>query len=353
MAKRNPKIKDKTGLKYGKLLVVKKITDEEALSKNFKIFSNNLKNKISYYLCVCECGKEVYHCTTSLQIKNRGVRSCGCLRDDYKSTNPTLTSITAVFKGGVYSDGNLSLEDFIILCKKKCFYCGAEPKNIANIRPRSQRDNNDTLEYYNSYSFLYNGLDRINSSKKHDTDNVVPCCKICNRAKSDMSFYEFNQWITKIIDKNKFNKKIISHRGNLDGKNIELENNPEQIKKVLNMGFDVEIDLRIKNNKLYLGHDEPQYEIDKDFLFLEGLWIHCKDILAATYCINYAEYLNIFVHDKEDYALTTQKYIWVYPGKYICTGAKSIAVLPELVENWDISNAYGVCTDFPLKYSNY
>ena len=45
--------------------------------------------------------------------------------------------------------------------------------------------------------------------------------------------------------------KLISHRGNIDGINIETENNPLQIDKVINLGYDVEIDLRIKDDKLF------------------------------------------------------------------------------------------------------
>ena len=53
----------------------------------------------------------------------------------------------------------------------------------------------------------------------------------------------------------------ISHRGNLTGKNPELENSPVYIYQAIDKGFDVEIDLRYDtlNKKLYLGHDEPQY----------------------------------------------------------------------------------------------
>ena len=71
--------------------------------------------------------------------------------------------------------------------------------------------------------------------------------------------------------------KVISHRGNLNGAST-LENNPNQISKVLRLGFDCEIDLWIKENKYFLGHDTPTFEIDKSFLKQPGLWIHCKNL---------------------------------------------------------------------------
>ena len=43
--------------------------------------------------------------------------------------------------------------------------------------------------------------------------------------------------------------KYISHRGNLDGRNLKTENSPNQIDTVLSLGYDVEIDLRFLNKK--------------------------------------------------------------------------------------------------------
>ena len=82
--------------------------------------------------------------------------------------------------------------------------------------------------------------------------------------------------------------KIISHRGNIDGINTDTENNPTQIDKVINMGYDVEIDLRIKDNKLFLGHDYPQYEIDIEWLNKrkDKLWVHAKDYNSVTFLKN-------------------------------------------------------------------
>ena len=60
--------------------------------------------------------------------------------------------------------------------------------------------------------------------------------------------------------------KFISHRGNVNGPNPELENKPEQILKCLDEGLDVEVDVWVFGNKLYLGHDEPLTEITLSFL---------------------------------------------------------------------------------------
>ena len=77
--------------------------------------------------------------------------------------------------------------------------------------------------------------------------------------------------------------KIISHRGNLEGRIPEDENNPDYIHEAIESGFDVEIDLWLYENGFYLGHDEPQYQIDLKFLKNERLWVHAKSMETAEF----------------------------------------------------------------------
>ena len=60
----------------------------------------------------------------------------------------------------------------------------------------------------------------------------------------------------------------ISHRGNLRGPNKDRENNPQYIKEALEKGYNVEVDVWLQGTKLFLGHDEPQYETNIEFLML-------------------------------------------------------------------------------------
>ena len=73
---------------------------------------------------------------------------------------------------------------------------------------------------------------------------------------------------------------LISHRGNIDGKKPHLENNPSYIDDAIDLGYDVEIDLWMIDGRTYLGHDEPQYEVDDAWLTerVDKLWVHCKNI---------------------------------------------------------------------------
>ena len=59
----------------------------------------------------------------------------------------------------------------------------------------------------------------------------------------------------------------ISHRGNISGKNRDLENTPDYIDRALDLGYDVEVDLWVHDSQLFLGHDSGHSEIDLSFLY--------------------------------------------------------------------------------------
>ena len=104
---------------------------------------------------------------------------------------------------------------------------------------------------------------------------------------------------------------LISHRGNINGKNVQKENSPDYILKALSFGYDVEIDVWYVNNKFFLGHDTPQYEISIEFLKNDKLWCHAKNLASLEKML----YNNItcFWHQTDDYTLTSKGYIWTYP----------------------------------------
>lgn len=146
--------------------------------------------------------------------------------------------------------------------------------------------------------------------------------------------------------------KLISHRGNINGPNKQYENNPDYVKIALLSGYDVEVDIWVIDGKLYLGHDEPQYEIHLSEFWVQSknrIWWHCKNIEALEYCKNMgnSRMSNFFWHQEDDYTLTSNGYIWTYPGKQLTK--YSIAVMPEL-HNDDVSKSFGVCSDYIEKY---
>ena len=139
----------------------------------------------------------------------------------------------------------------------------------------------------------------------------------------------------------------ISHRGNLKGRNVERENEPEYIDEAIKAGFDVEIDMWWVDGRVYLGHDNPQYEVDNEWLVdrADKLWVHCKNVELLNWIRS--TILHYFWHENDTLTLTSKQYMWVYPGKQPIIG--SIAVMPE-IHNDKIKKCAGVCSDFVEDY---
>lgn len=144
-----------------------------------------------------------------------------------------------------------------------------------------------------------------------------------------------------------FNKFLISHRGNVNGPNVDKENHPDYIIQALQLGYNVEIDVWYTNNNWYLGHDNPVFEIKFDFLNNDKLWLHAKNGDAFNILLQYNN-INVFWHTNEDWILTSKGYIWTYPNKTLYP--KSICVMPEVGYSGDISNCIGICSDYILNY---
>ena len=147
--------------------------------------------------------------------------------------------------------------------------------------------------------------------------------------------------------------KLISHRGNINGRVPEKENHPDYIHTALSVGFDVEVDIWVKGDIIYLGHDSPLYEVGLDYLSdrKDVLWLHCKNIEAIEYMFNTD--LHYFWHNTDTLTITSKGYLWAYPGRQPIKN--SIAVMPEhsllyrRIEE-DLSVCIGICSDEIEKY---
>jgi len=144
-----------------------------------------------YYKCECICGniKNI----RAYAVNTGRTRSCGCLAKETTAklarkydTEPvynkviTMYSINATRRG---LEWKLSHLECIQLMKGTCYYCGEIASNTSKT---------------SSQTIQYNGIDRIDNTKGYTLDNTVSCCKICNRAKSNMDYSEFMSWIQKI-----------------------------------------------------------------------------------------------------------------------------------------------------------
>lgn len=150
--------------------------------------------KILYWLCQCFCGNKVE--VTGHSLRSNHTKSCGCLQKTIASRNLKLAREIWILPEGVagFNDvfaiykrnakiRNLSFnilkEDFYILTQQNCYYCNSPPKT-------------------KNHKFIYNGLDRKMNKIGYEINNVVTCCKICNRMKMSLDFNEFINNVNKI-----------------------------------------------------------------------------------------------------------------------------------------------------------
>ncbi len=152
--------------------------------------------------------------------------------------------------------------------------------------------------------------------------------------------------------------KFIAHRGNIDGPDKQNENNPQHILGALSFGFYVEVDVWSIEGQYYLGHDEPTYRIDVEFLHNTHILSHIKNVYALERVITDPQ-IHFFCHDTDDYALTSNNLVVVYPGKIVPVLPRhSIVMMPEsqstgfdLMSNVkqivkSSSRCFGICSDY-------
>jgi hypothetical protein len=140
--------------------------------------------------------------------------------------------------------------------------------------------------------------------------------------------------------------KLIAHRGLINGPDQKLENLPSQIILALHKGYDCEIDLRVIDGKFYLGHDNPDYQVEEEFIQRPGLWIHAKNLTALHYLSTTD--LAYFWHQNDDCVITSNGYIWTYPEKELTD--RSIRLMPEWkdpeLKTVLGHQCYAVCSDY-------
>lgn len=180
--------KDWTGQKFGRLTFIRKMNTR-----------NDRGRKV--WKLQCDCASIIYR--EAGAIINGSTQSCGCLFNEAQATrarkyDPIISSAIKVFDNYKNKDCNIDFDTFLKITQQNCDYCGRPPHRKTNIgngktKPVSQ---NQKL----NGNFIYNGLDRIDSSKGHTANNVVPCCWDCNRAKGDMTREQFKAHIKRMHD---------------------------------------------------------------------------------------------------------------------------------------------------------
>lgn len=144
-----------------------------------------------WFLCRCDCGKEVKQHSGSLVTGN--TRSCGCLAREARRAKRipddwgVVRQIILQYKRHARSRGlsfDLDEQQFRSLIDAPCAYCGAERSNTKATKNHS--------------GYEHNGIDRVDSNLGYSAENCVPCCRICNVAKNNLTFEQFAAWLDKV-----------------------------------------------------------------------------------------------------------------------------------------------------------
>lgn len=139
--------------------------------------------------CQCTCGNtKIAH---AYDLRHGRIRSCGCLWKETITKGNGHAARTSVLGGYKRHARNrnfvwdLTDEQFDQLTSSDCVYCGRPPSQVRVVKRGVG-------------AFTFNGIDRVDNKQGYTIDNVVPCCGLCNRWKSDMSHDDFVSHITTI-----------------------------------------------------------------------------------------------------------------------------------------------------------
>mgnify|MGYP001589904195 CR=1 FL=1 len=169
------KPKDYTKMRIGKLVVQEPTKHKDNAGRVI-------------WKCLCDCGEERLAAPSNLlHIEAEGwdISCFTCNPPKLDEYNRGLNKVLAQYKYGAHTRGlefNLSRDEFELLCRSRCHYCGSLPNR--------SRD-----------AFEYNGIDRKNNDEGYSRHNVVTCCFICNKAKGTSDYNEFLLWILRVAVK--------------------------------------------------------------------------------------------------------------------------------------------------------
>jgi len=135
----------------------------------------------------------------------------------------------------------------------------------------------------------------------------------------------------------------IAHRGNTQGTS-DKENSPQHVMHALHSGLDVEVDVWLTEDGLFLGHDQPTYKMPRIFLedLSERFWFHCKNIEALNYFSLNLGHLKYFWHESDRYTMVSNGTIWAYPGQEVLSNC----IVVDLNNEEGHEDIVGVCSDF-------
>lgn len=138
------------------------------------------KKRHPYFSCLCDCG--ILRDVAWSSLRRGQSNSCGCGKSNILPKGLAgLRRLLYNYRNNAKKRGLIwDIDEFQIihLTQQRCHYCGIEP----NMRQYGNQINGD---------YIYNGMDRVDNDIGYTLDNVVPCCKQCNKMKSDTTRDKF------------------------------------------------------------------------------------------------------------------------------------------------------------------
>ena len=127
-----------------------------------------------YWWFECACGNTKEILPHNVLKKKSGIKSCGCLLKSRQHGKSWLHRMIYDYKKHAKKlcvSYKLTEEQFEVLVSSSCVYCGAPARN---------------------------GIDRADPVLGYTLDNCVPCCKVCNYMKRDLTTEQFLRHVQKI-----------------------------------------------------------------------------------------------------------------------------------------------------------
>ncbi len=154
--------------------------------KNYTVLNySHSFNRHRYFDCQCKCGA-IRKVNDFTLIYGKAVGCGKCVRTTPKESE-AINGLYAAYRSRAARRKiafDLTIDQFKELTKMNCHYTGLPPSFIFKKR-------------YSTY--VYNGLDRIDSSIGYTLDNIVPCNGNINQMKMDLPYNDFIELCALII----------------------------------------------------------------------------------------------------------------------------------------------------------
>jgi hypothetical protein len=149
---------DLTGQRFNKFLVVRR--------------HGSNSNHSTIWECLCDCGKTSL--VSSYRLRKGRIKSCGCCCAKHIPFNNIFNKLRGCAKERGL-ECSLTLEQYLTFVGKNCYYCDEKLDWIEKVVR-----NEGTRKGPRGYN-----LDRKDNSLGYTFENCVPCCRVCNRTKSN------------------------------------------------------------------------------------------------------------------------------------------------------------------------